>query len=47
MYSGKIRFLIDEAEAKAKMMDTKAGQNMSVDQRNDYLRPFVLTTVLR
>lgn len=47
MSSGKIRFLIDQAEAKAKMMETKTGQNMSIDQRNDYLRPFVLTTVLR
>ena len=47
MSSGKIRFLIDEAEAKAKLMETKAGQNMSVEQRNDYLRPYVLTTVLR
>lgn len=47
MSSGKIRLLIDEAEAKAKLMETKTGQNMSVDQRNDYLRPFTLTTVLR
>ena len=47
MSSGKIKFLIDEAEAKAKMMETKTGQNMSIDQRNQYLRPFVLTTVLR
>jgi hypothetical protein len=28
-------------------MSTKVGQNMSLDARNDYLRPFVLTTVLR
>ena len=47
MSSGKIKFLIDESEAKAKMMQTRTGQNMSIDQRNDYLRPFVLTTVLR
>ena len=47
MSSGKIKFLIDQGEAKAKLMETKTGQNMSVDQRNDYLRPFVLTTVLR
>lgn len=45
--SGKIKFLIDESEAKAKLMETKTGQNMSIDQRNDYLRPFVLTTILR
>ena len=47
MSSGKIKLLIDEAQAKAKLMETKTGQNMSMDQRNDYLRPFVLTTVLR
>ena len=47
MSSGKIKFLIDESQAKAKLMETKTGQNMSIDQRNDYLRPFVLTTVLR
>ena len=45
--SGKIHFLIDETEAKTKLMSTKVGQNMSLDARNDYLRPFVLTTVLR
>ena len=47
MSSGKIKFLIDESQAKASLMETKTGQNMSTDQRNDYLRPFVLTTVLR
>lgn len=47
MSSGKIKFLIDESQAKAKLMETRVGQNMSTDQRNQYLRPFVLTTVLR
>lgn len=47
MSSGKIKFLIDETEAKASLMEKKKGQEMSVDQRNEYLRPFVLTTVLR
>lgn len=47
MSSGKIKFLIDESQAKAKLMETRTGQNMSTDQRNEYLRPFVLTTVLR
>lgn len=31
MYSGKIRFLIDESLAKTKLMSTKIGQNMTVD----------------
>lgn len=47
MSSGKIKFLIDESTAKSKLMATKVGQNMSIDQRNDYLRPFVLTGILR
>ena len=47
MSSGKIKFLIDEAQAKAKLMETKQGQNMDVEKRNNYLRPFVLTTILR
>jgi len=34
MSSGKIKFLIDETEAKAKLAETKTGQNMSIDQRN-------------
>ena len=29
------------------MIETKTGQNMSIDQRNDYLRTFILTTILR
>lgn len=47
MSSGKIKFLIDQSEAKAKLMQTRTGQNMTPDKRNDYLRPFVLTTILR
>lgn len=47
MSSGKIKFLIDEAEAKTKLMETKQGQNMTPDKRNEYLKPFVLTTILR
>ena len=45
--SGKIKFLIDEAQAKVKLMSTKVGQNMDNDKRADYLRPFTLTTILR
>ena len=47
MYNGKIRFLIDESLAKTKLMSTKVGQNMDMDQRNEYLRPFILTSVLK
>ncbi len=47
MYSGKIRFLIDESLAKTKLMSMKQGQNMNIDERNEYLRPFVLTSILK
>ena len=47
MFSGKIRFLIDEGLAKTKLMSTKQGQNMNIDERNEYLRPFILTSVLK
>ena len=47
MASGKVKFLIDEAAAKTKLMQTKVGQNMNSEQRNDYLRPFVLTSILK
>ena len=45
--SGKIKMLIDETQAKTKLMSTKVGQNFSPEQRNDYLRPFVLTDALK
>ena len=45
--SGKIKFLIDETQAKAKLMGTKMGQGMSPDKRAEYLKPFTLTTILR
>ena len=45
--SGRIKMLIDERTAKAKLMATKVGQAMSPEQRADYLRPFELTSILR
>ena len=45
--SGKIKFLIDEREAKIKLMSTKLGQEMSPDERAEKLMPFTLTTVLK
>ena len=45
--SGKIKFLIDEREAKVKLMSTKLGQEMTPDQRNERLMPFQLTTILK
>lgn len=31
--SGKIKFLIDESQAKVKLMATKVGQNMDAEKR--------------
>ena len=45
--SGKIKFLIDENQAKAKLMTTKMGQTMDATKRADYLMPYTQTTILR
>ncbi len=45
--SGKLKFLIDERTAKAKLMGTKIGQNMTPEQRAEYLKPFTLTSILK
>ena len=45
--SGKVKFLIDQQQAKIKLMDTKVGQNMSADKRNESLMPFVQTSILK
>ena len=45
--SGKVKFLIDEREAKAKFLGTKVGQAASTHERANYLKPFTLTSILR
>lgn len=45
--SGKIKFLIDENQAKVKLMGTKVGQQMDATKRAEYLQPFVYTTILK
>ena len=47
MSSGKIKLLIDENQAKVKLLGTKVGQNMDSTKRQEYLQPFTLTTILR
>lgn len=47
LYNGKITLLIDEGQAKNKLMGTKMGQEMDADKRAAYLKPFTLTTILR
>lgn len=45
--AGKVKFLIDERLAKAKLLDTSAGKKMSSEKRAEYLKPFTLTSILR
>ena len=45
--SGKVKMLIDERVAKAKLMGTKVGQQMTPEKRADYLKPFTLTSRLK
>lgn len=45
--SSKLLFLIDEAQASAKIAEQKAGQNMTVAERNEKLKPFILTSNLK
>ena len=45
--SGKIKLLIDERIAKAKLLETTAGKKMTPEKRAEYLKPFTLTSILR
>ena len=45
--AGKVKFLIDERIAKAKLLDTAAGKKMSPEKRAEYLKPFNLTSILK
>ncbi len=47
LYSGKVKFLLDERTAKSKLMNTKLGQNMTTEERANYLKPFTLTSILK
>ena len=47
MGSGKIRFLIDDAQAKNKLESQSQTKRMSPAKRAEYMRPYVLTSVLR
>ena len=47
LVGGKIKLLIDEVQAKTKLMATKMGQEMDGAKRADYLMPFTQTTILR
>ena len=47
MQAGKVKFLIEEKLAKAKLLGTVKGNNMTSEERADYLKPFTLTSILR
>lgn len=47
LISGKVKFLIDEKTAKAKLLNTKVGQQMKPEERASYLKPFTLTSILK
>ena len=47
MSAGKVKFLIDERTAKQKLLGTMMGKNMTPEQRNVYLRPQQLTSILK
>ena len=44
---GKIKFLIEEKQAKNKLLGTRMGQNMSPEARSEYLMPYELTSILK
>lgn len=45
--AGKLKFLIDERIAKDKLLNTQVGRNMKPEQREEYLKPFKLTSILK
>lgn len=45
--SSRLKFLIHETLARQKLLDTKKGKDMTPEERNEYLRPFVSTTILK
>lgn len=47
MTSGRVKFLIDEQTAKNNLLETKKGANMKPHERNEYLRPYIATTILK
>lgn len=45
--SGKIHFLIDENVAKSKLSEQSQFKTMNQSKRADYMRPYVMTSILR
>lgn len=47
MNNDRLKFLIDEATAKNRLMSTNKGKKMNGIQREEYLRPYVETSILK
>ena len=45
--SGKVKLLIDERDAKQKLLAKKRGQIMKPEERAEELKPFTLTSILK
>lgn len=45
--SGKIQFLIDEKLAKDELLASKEGKEMTPEERAEFLKPFIMTSILR
>ena len=45
--AGRIKFLIEERVARAKLLATKRGASMRPEERAEYLKPFTLTSILK
>lgn len=45
--TGKLLFLVDENQAKSKLLDLTKSRKMTKASREDYLRPYVMTSILR
>ena len=45
--SRKVKFLIEERDARIKLNETRVGQNLTPDERNERLMPFQLTDNLK
>lgn len=46
LFSGKVSLLIDEQTARAKLLQSKKGQKMSLEERKRFLEPYRNTSLL-
>jgi hypothetical protein len=46
IYGGQVKFLISEQEAKTKLLATRKGQKMTIEERTKRLMPHQLTSIM-